>query len=46
VAAAIALGVVFVGKGRTVTRARTEPTGTPRKSREGAETANERIGQR
>jgi hypothetical protein len=46
VAAAIALGAVFIAKGRTVTRARTEPTGTPRKAREGAETANERVGQR
>lgn len=43
--AAVALGVVFIGKGRTVTRARAEPTGTPRKARSGVETANERVGQ-
>jgi D-alanyl-lipoteichoic acid acyltransferase DltB (MBOAT superfamily) len=43
--AAVALAVVFFGRARTVERARTEPTGTPRKSRGGAETANERVGQ-
>jgi hypothetical protein len=45
VAAAITLAVVFMGGGRTVTRERTEPTGTPRASRDGVETANERVGQ-
>ncbi len=46
-AAAVVLGVVFAGRARstTVERSRTEPTGTPRASHGGAETANERVGQ-
>jgi VIT1/CCC1 family predicted Fe2+/Mn2+ transporter len=43
--AGIALAIVFAGRARTIERARTEPTGTPRKPRGGAETANERVGQ-
>jgi hypothetical protein len=43
--AAVALGVVFFGRARTIERARTDPTGTPRKASGGAETANERVGQ-
>jgi D-alanyl-lipoteichoic acid acyltransferase DltB (MBOAT superfamily) len=43
--AAVALAVVFFGRARTIERARTQPTGTPRKARGGAETANERVGQ-
>jgi hypothetical protein len=43
--AGVALAIVFFGRARTVERARTEPTGTPRKARGGAETANERVGQ-
>jgi fatty acid desaturase len=42
--AGVALAVVFFGRA-TVERTRTEPTGTPRKSSGGAETANERVGQ-
>jgi hypothetical protein len=47
VVAGIVLAVVFAGRARstTVERARTEPTGTPRASGGGAETANERVGQ-
>jgi hypothetical protein len=45
VVAAIALGVVFLGRARTVQSSRVEPTGTPRASHGGAETANERVGQ-
>ena len=43
--AAIVLAVAFAGKASTAARSSTEPTGTPRKSRGGAETANERVGQ-
>ena len=47
VVAGIALAVAFAGKAHTVSTTRTEPepTGRPRKSRAGAETANERVGQ-
>jgi hypothetical protein len=47
VVAGIALAIVFAGRARetTVTRSRTEPTGVPRSSRGGSETANERVGQ-
>jgi hypothetical protein len=47
VAAGIVLAVVFAGKASTARTTATapEPTGTPRKSRGGAETANERVGQ-
>jgi VIT1/CCC1 family predicted Fe2+/Mn2+ transporter len=43
--AGIALAILFFGNARTVERSRVEPTGTPRKARGGAETANERVGQ-
>jgi hypothetical protein len=45
VVAAIVLAIAFAGKAGTVSRGSTEPTGTARKSRGGAETANERVGQ-
>ena len=45
--AGVVLAVVFAGRARgaTVERSRTEPTGTPRPSPGGAETANQRVGQ-
>ena len=47
VIAGIALAVAFAGKATTATTATApEPTGTPRKASGGAETANERVGQR
>jgi hypothetical protein len=47
VVAGIVAAVVFAGRARntTVERPRTEPTGTPRASQGGAETANDRVGQ-
>jgi hypothetical protein len=45
VVAGIVLAVVFLGRARTVQSSRVEPTGTPRASHGGAETANERVGQ-
>jgi hypothetical protein len=47
VAAGIVAAVIFAGRARqaTVERAATEPTGRPRTSPGGAETANERVGQ-
>jgi hypothetical protein len=45
VVAGIVLAVALIGRGRTVERARTEPTGAPRAATGGAETANERVGQ-
>ena len=47
VAAGIVAAVIFAGRARqtTVERADTEPTGRPRASHGGAETANERVGQ-
>jgi hypothetical protein len=46
VAAGLVLGVVFLGKARTVqTTSKVEPTGTPRASKGSVETANERVGQ-
>jgi uncharacterized protein (DUF58 family) len=47
VIAGIVLAVLFAARARgtTVERANTEPTGTPRASRGGSETANERVGQ-
>jgi hypothetical protein len=45
VVAGVVLAVVFLGRARTVQTSRVEPTGTPRASQGGAETANERVGQ-
>jgi hypothetical protein len=45
VVAGLVLAVVFLGRARTVQSSRVEPTGTPRASTGGAETANERVGQ-
>jgi hypothetical protein len=47
VVAAIVAGVIFLFRAReaTVEVADTEPTGTPRSSSGGAETANQRVGQ-
>jgi D-alanyl-lipoteichoic acid acyltransferase DltB (MBOAT superfamily) len=45
VLAGIVLAVVFLGRARTVQTSRVEPSGTPRASHGGAETANERVGQ-
>jgi hypothetical protein len=43
--AGVALTVVFFGRARTVESTKVEPSGTPRASSSGAETANERVGQ-
>jgi len=43
--AGLVLAVVFIGRARTVRTAKLEPTGTPRASKGGVETANERVGQ-
>jgi hypothetical protein len=45
VVAGAVLAVVFLGRARTVQTSRVEPTGTPRASHGGGETANERVGQ-
>jgi hypothetical protein len=45
VVAGLAVPVAVLMLGGTVERERREPTGTPRKARGGAETANERVGQ-
>jgi hypothetical protein len=47
VVAGLVAAVAFAGRARAakVDRAVTEPTGTPRASTGGAETANERVGQ-
>ncbi len=45
VVAGLALAAVFLGKARTVQSTKIEPTGTPRASNSGVETANDRVGQ-
>ena len=45
VVAALLLGALFLARARTVQTSRVEPTGTPRASTSGVETANERVGQ-
>ena len=47
VAAGIVAGVLFAARARetTVARSDTEPTGRPRPSHGGADTANKRVGQ-
>jgi hypothetical protein len=45
VVAGIALAVVSLGRARTVESTEIHPTGTPRSSSSGVETANERVGQ-
>jgi hypothetical protein len=45
VVAAFLLGVVFIGRARMVPSTKIEPTGTPRASTSGVETANDRVGQ-
>jgi NADH:ubiquinone oxidoreductase subunit 4 (subunit M) len=45
VVAGIVVAVAFIARGRTIERARTEPTGTPRAATGDAETANRRVGQ-
>ena len=47
VVGAALLALLFAGRAREtrVRRSSTEPTGTPRSARGGAETANERVGQ-
>jgi hypothetical protein len=45
VVAAIVLGIVFLGRARTVPSTKLEPTGTPRASSSDVETTNERVGQ-
>jgi hypothetical protein len=44
VAGGVLLAIALMGSGRTLTSARTEPTGTTR-SQTGSGTANERVGQ-